>query len=159
MAQIKNSCAFEMEVNGMKKIKYFVLAMAAMFLFSSTDYVYASEVESLKAVQAVAEVGARTVKTFRFGTSKTTYTVGMQAVYDDSTLTLTMPRNNGRSLVQGTIYFIPDSGSQININFANYSTEVLEIDMSRIPSGVYYVKIGGVAVGTASTVDVTYNFN
>ena len=120
----------------MKKIKYFVLAMAAMFLFSSTDYVYASEVESLKAVQAVAEVGARTVKTFRFGTSKTTYTVGMQAVYD-----------------------IPDSGSQININFANYSTEVLEIDMSRIPSGVYYVKIGGVAVGTASTVDVTYNFN
>ncbi len=47
----------------MKKIKYFVLAMAAMFLFSSTDYVYASEVESLKAVQAVAEVGARTVKT------------------------------------------------------------------------------------------------
>ena len=143
----------------MKKIKYFVLAMAAMFLFSSTDYVYASEVESLKAVQAVAEVGARTVKTFRFGTSKTTYTVGMQAVYDDSTLTLTMPRNNGRSLVQGTIYFIPDSGSQININFANYSTEVLEIDMSRIPSGVYYVKIGVVAVGTASTVDVTYNFN
>ena len=65
MAQIKNSCAFEMEVNGMKKIKYFVLAMAAMFLFSSTDYVYASEVESLKAVQSVAEVGARTVKTFR----------------------------------------------------------------------------------------------
>lgn len=50
MAQIKNSCVFEMEVNEMKKIKYFVLAMAAMFLFSSTDYVYASEVESLKAV-------------------------------------------------------------------------------------------------------------
>lgn len=83
----------------------------------------------------------------------------MQAVYDDSTLTLTMPRNNGRSLVQGTLYFIPDSGAQININFANYATEVLEIDMSRIPSGVYYVKIEGVAVGTASVVDVRYNFN
>ena len=143
----------------MKRIKYFVFAMAALFLFSSMDYVYASEVESLKAVQAVTEVGARTVKTFRFGTSKTTYTVGMQAVYDDSTLTLTMPRNNGRSLVQGTLSFIPDSGAQININFANYATEVLEIDMSRIPSGVYYVKIEGVAVGTASVVDVRYNFN
>lgn len=137
-----------------KKMKHFALALAAILLLSNANYVHASELAADTAIQANGEIDvASTVKTFSFPRNKTAFTVGMVSIFDDSTVRLIMPRNNGNSLVQGTLFFIPISGgNQITRPFANYSTEELIIN---VPSGAYMVKIEGAAVGTSAPVSVT----
>lgn len=146
----------------MKQIRHFALALAAILLLSNANYVQASELVAADtdAIQVNEDVMPLSAyRTFNFGRSRQTFTVGIQAVYHSSTLTLHMPRNNGLSLVQGTIYFIPNSGgSQITKSYSNYSKEDLTIDLSTLPEAVYMIKIEGAAVGTNTNVYVDFNF-
>lgn len=97
---------------------------------------------------------------YEFGSTWETYTLGLRAISSSTTLTLTMPSNNGKDLVQGTIYFIPLSGgSSINLGYGNYAMESYKVDLSSIPAGGYMIKIGGVAVGESDYAKVTCELN
>ncbi len=98
--------------------------------------------------------------TYEFGSVWETYTLGLKSISSSTTLTLTMPSNNGKNLVQGTIYFIPLSGgSSINVSYGNYAMESYQVNLSSIPAGGYMIKIGGVAVGESDYAKVTCELN
>ena len=98
--------------------------------------------------------------TYEFGSVWETYTLGLKSISSSTTLTLTMPSNNGKNLVQGTIYFIPLSGgSSINVSYGNYAMESYQVNLSSIPAGGYMIKIGGVAVGESDYAKVICELN
>ncbi|MDE6640434.1 MAG: hypothetical protein K2K63_07915 [Acetatifactor sp.] len=142
----------------MKRIKHFALALVAVFLLSSANYVHASELAAADnaTIQAIGGVDLQSVsRTYTFGRTKQTYTVGRYGMYPNSQITLYMPRNNGLSLVQGTIYLVPSNGgSQITKSFGNYASDTQTISLADVPEGVYMIKIEGAAVGTNTSVRV-----
>lgn len=147
----------------MKKIKHFALALAAVILLSNINYVQASELTAAETIQTNGEIGvmsARASKMLIFNRTRSTVTIGTETVTSSSTLILTMPRDNGRSLVQGKVYFLPlaSNGTQYTFSFSNYSKEVQEIDLSGVEPGKYIVKVEAASVGTNTNVYVYYEF-
>lgn len=147
----------------MKKIirKFVMAAMAMAILFTNVSMVEASELKSgnTSIYEQKEDAEARAMKAYSFGRTKSSYTVGTMSKTSSSRFTITMPNNNNKDLVQGTVYFIPMSGgSSINYSYANYAMEEYSLDLSRLPNGIYMVKIDGAAVGTSGTARVTVNY-
>lgn len=147
----------------MKKIirKFVTAAMAMAILFTNVSMVEASELKAgdVAAYEQETDAVARAAKAYSFGRTKSSYTVGTMSVTSSSHFTIIMPNNNNRDFVQGTVYFIPMSGgTSINYPYGNYVMEEYSLDLSRLPNGIYMVKIDGAAVGTSGSANIIVSY-
>lgn len=147
----------------MKKIirKFVMAAMTMVILFSNVSVAEASELKSdnTSTYEQKEDAVARTGKTYTFGRTKTSYTVGTMGKTSSSQFIISMPSNKNKDLVQGTVYFVPRAGgSTISYSYSNYSMEEYSLNLSRLPDGMYMVKIDGAAVGTSGKAIVTVNY-
>lgn len=145
--------------SNMRKIKRIItLVLSLTILAGNATSVQAGFMEERSS--QLSEKSTNEQVTYEFGSTWETYTLGLKVISSSTTLTLTMPSNNGKDLIQGTIYFIPLSGgSSINLGFGNYAMETYNVDLSSIPAGGYMIKIGGVAVGESDYAKVTCKLN
>ena len=49
-------------------------------------------------------------------------------------------------------------GTSINYTYGNYVMEEYSLDLSRLPNGIYMVKIDGVAVGTSGSASIVVSY-
>ena len=82
-------------------------------------------------------------------TSSGTSAQGSVRLSANSTMTLTMQKYNTQ-LLQGTVTFIPLSGTSKSFDFSNLSFKVYTIDLPSLPSGTYQIRIQGSLLGAAS---------
>lgn len=140
----------------MKNIKK-ILAMALTVVILGGNATCANAMSLADKIGTITPTPTEDTRTYSFGGSWTTYDIGIKYISSNTKLTLTMPSNNNLDLIQGTIYFIPlNSGTSINVGYANYASQEYTVDLSAVPTGGYLVKIGGVAVGTSDRATVTY---
>lgn len=147
----------------MKKImkKFVMTAMAITILFTNVNMVEASELKAGNAsiYEQKTDMESRATKSYSFGRTKSSYTIGTISKTSSTQFTITMPNNNNKDLVQGTVYFIPMSGgSSVNYSYANYAREEYSLNLSGLSNGVYMVKIDGAAVGTSGSATVKVNY-
>ena len=144
--------------NKMKIIirKFVMVAMAITILFTNVNMVEASELkaDNTSAYEQKTGMESRTTKTYSFGRSKSSYTIGIISKTSSSQFTIRMPNNNNKDLVQGTVYFIPMSGG----TSVNYSREEYSLNLSGLSNGIYMVKIDGAAVGTSGSATIKVNY-
>ena len=149
--------------NKMKIIirKFVMVAMAITILFTNVNMVEASELkaDNTSAYEQKTGMESRTTKTYSFGRSKSSYTIGIISKTSSSQFTIRMPNNNNKDLVQGTVYFIPMSGgTSVNYSYANYAREEYSLNLSGLSNGIYMVKIDGAAVGTSGSATIKVNY-
>ena len=141
--------------------KFIMTAMAIAILFTNVSMAEASELKlgNTSTYEQQENTVARDTKSFAFGRTKSSYTVGTMGKSSNSHFTITMPSNNNKDLVQGTVYFIPRAGgSTVTYSYGNYSMEEYSLNLSRLPDGIYMVKIDGAAVGTSGKAQITVNY-
>lgn len=141
--------------------KFVMAAMAITILFTNVNMVEASELKAGNAFtyEQKTDMESRATKAYSFGRTKSSYTIGTISKTSSTQFTITMPNNNNKDLVQGTVYFIPMSGgSSVNYSYANYAREEYSLNLSGLSNGVYMVKIDGAAVGTSGSATVRVNY-
>lgn len=138
-----------------KKIKR-ILALVLTVVLIVGNVTCAQAVSFEDKVGTITPTPTKDVHIYDFGESWITYSIGFRYISKQTKLNLKMPSNNGKNLIQGTIYFVPLSGgTSINLGYANYAMEDYTVDLSNVPTGSYMVKIGGVTVGLSDWVRVT----